>query len=162
MWPLVQHQLENARLLATHDKRRPRQASLRRAVSTAYYAVFQAICATCADALVKSRGPWELYTPVFRAPDHYRTAQALLQGSVAITSDLQRLGTAFRELLAAREWADYNPEPRPNFEDGRPSFTREETLALIEVADDAVAILDRLDEDNRLALAVRLVARTRK
>ena len=71
MWSLVQHQLENARLLATHDKSRPRPASLRRAVSTAYYAVFQALCATCADTLVKGHGPWEVYTPVFRAPDHY-------------------------------------------------------------------------------------------
>jgi len=162
MWSLVQHQLENARLLAMHDKQRPRQASLRRAVSTAYYAVFQALCATCADALVKSRSPWEAYTPVFRAPDHYRTAQTLLQGSPAIASELQRVGTAFKELLAAREWADYSPEPRPNFEEGRPCFTREETIALIEVAEAAVAILDRLDEDARLKLAVRLVTRTRK
>jgi hypothetical protein len=161
MWSLVQHQLENARLLATHDKRRPRQASLRRAVSTAYYAVFQALCATCADTLVKGHGPWEIYTPVFRTPDHYRTAQTLLQGS-EVRSELQRLGSAFKELLAAREWADYSPEPRPNFEDGSPSFTREETLALIELADEAVAILDRLDEDARLKLAVRLVTRTRK
>jgi len=162
MWSLVQHQLENARLLATHDKHRPRQASLRRAVSTAYYAVFQALCATCADTLVKWHRPWQVYTPIFRAPDHYRTAQTLLQGSPALTSELQRLGSAFKELQAAREWADYNPEPRPNFEEGSPSFTREETITLIELADEAVAILDRLDEDARLKLAVRLVTRTRK
>lgn len=162
MWFLVQHQLENARLLATHDKRRPRQASLRRAVSTAYYAVFQALCATCADTLVKSSSAWETYTPVFRALDHNRTAQILSQSAPAIASDVQRVGWAFKELLAAREWADYSPEPRPDFEEGRPFFTREETLSLIEVAEAAVAILDRLDKDARLKLAVRLVARTRK
>ncbi|HTR12970.1 MAG TPA: hypothetical protein VMI72_06875, partial [Roseiarcus sp.] len=80
----------------------------------------------------------------------------------AMTSELQRLGSAFKELQAAREWADYNPEPRPNFEEGSPSFTREETLTLIELADEAVAILDRLNEDARLKLAVRLVTRARK
>jgi hypothetical protein len=160
MWS--QDQLENARLLATHDKRQPRQASLRRAVSTAYYAVFQAICATCADALVDRRSPWEFYTPVFRAPDHYRTAQALLQDVPVIGAELHRLGFAFRELMAAREWADYNPEPRPNYQEGSPPFTREEALTLIEAADEALAILERLDEDARLKLAIRLVARTRK
>lgn len=160
MWS--QHQLENARLLATHDKRRPRQASLRRAVSTAYYAVFQAICTTCADALVKRRSPWEVYTPVFRALDHYRTAQALLQSVPAISPELNRLGLAFKELMAAREWADYNPEPRPNYQEGSPPFTREETLTLIETADEALAILERLDEDARLKLALRLAIRTRK
>ncbi|RBP07397.1 hypothetical protein DFR50_12742 [Roseiarcus fermentans] len=90
--------------------------------------------------------------------------QAFLQGPSATNPDMQRLGSAFKELLAAREWADYSPEPRPQFEQGKRSspFTREETLALIEVAEAAVAILDRLDDDARLKLAVRLVARTRK
>ena len=162
MWPLVRHQIDNARLLATVDKGRPRSASLRRAVSTAYYAVFQGLCRTCADSLVGWRRPWALVSPVFRAPDHARTMQVLLQGSSSTTPELQRLGSAFRELLAAREWADYSPEPRPNFEDGQRSFTREEALDLIEIAEAALAILDRLDEDTRLRLAVRLVTRTRK
>lgn len=164
MWSLVEHQLENARLLATHDKRRPRQASLRRAVSTAYYAVFQALCATCAETLVGWKKPWEAFTPVFRALEHSRAAQTLLQSSLATTPDLQRLGFTFKELQAAREWADYSPEPRPNFEAGTNSspFTREEALTLIELADEAIEILDRLDEDARLRLATRLVPRTRK
>jgi hypothetical protein len=162
MWSLVQHQLANARLLATHDKRRPRQASLRRAVSTAYYAVVQALCATCAETLVGWKKPWDAFTPVFRALEHARAAQTILQPSLATTPDLQRLGFTFKELQG--EWADYSPEPRPNFEAGTNSspFTREEALTLIELADEAIEILDRLDEDARLRLATRLVARTRK
>ncbi len=164
MWSLVEHQLENARMLARLDKRRPRQASLRRAVSTTYYAVFQALCETCADTLVGWNKPWEAFTPVFRALEHSPTARTLLQGSVAKTPELQRLGFAFNELQAAREWADYNPEPRPSFEEGRNSspFTREEAITLVELAAEAIEILDRLDEDARLKLATRLVARTRK
>jgi hypothetical protein len=164
MWSIVRHQLENARLLATHDKRRPRPASLRRAVSTAYYAVFQALCAMCADTLVGWSKPWEAFTPVFRALDHARAAQTLLQPSLATTSELQRFGQAFRQLQEAREWADYSPEPRPSFEEGKKSapFTREETLTLIDVAEEAIAILDGLNENARLKLATRLVARTRK
>ena len=97
----------------------------------------------------------------FPLADHYRTMQILLQGS-AEAPELRRIGAAFKELLAAREWADYSPEPRPNFEEGRPPFTREEALDLIDTAEAAVAILDRLDEETRLALAIRLVTRTRK
>ncbi len=164
MWPLVEHQIENAHMLATAEKGRPRSASLRRAVSTAYYAVFQAVCATCADALVGSEKPWELLTPVFRAPDHYRTAQALLQGPPATTPELQRLGLRFSELLVAREWAGYNPEPRPGYKAATndSAFTREEALRLIESAAEAIEIIDGLDTDTRLNLALRLAVRTRK
>src|SRR5271154_3455388 len=83
MWYVVKHQLENARLLATHDKGCPRQASLRRAVSTAYYAVFQALCVTCAETLVGWEKPWEAFTPVFRALEHGHVAHALRQPSLA-------------------------------------------------------------------------------
>lgn len=162
MWSLVRHQLENARLLATHDKRRPRPASLRRAVSTAYYAVFQALSATCADTLVGWSKPWEAFTPVFRALEHGRAAHTLLQPPLAMTPELGRFGLAFRELQEAREWADYSPEPRPNFVTKSSPFTRQETLTLIDLAEEAIAILDHLDEDVRLKLATRLVARTRK
>ena len=42
------------------------------------------------------------------------------------------------------------------------SFTRQEALRLVDLAAEAVAIVDRLDEDARLKLATRLVPRTRK
>jgi uncharacterized protein (UPF0332 family) len=38
--PYAEHLLEQAKHLANREKKRPRQASLRRAVSTAYYALF--------------------------------------------------------------------------------------------------------------------------
>lgn len=164
MWPLVEHQIENARVLAKVDKGRPRPASLRRAVSTAYYAVFQALCATCADALIGWNKRWELFTPVFRALEHQATVQALRDRSVVTTPELQRLGAAFSELQAAREWADYNPEPRPNYRVGtnNSAYTREEALTVIDAADEAIRIIDGLDTDARLMLATRLVLRIRK
>ena len=48
--PFPDHLLEQARLLANLDKKRPRQASLRRAVSTAYYALFHLLT----DAAVRN------------------------------------------------------------------------------------------------------------
>jgi hypothetical protein len=164
MWSLVQHQIDNARLLATADKGRPRSASLRRAVSTAYYAVFHAICTACADTLVGWKQPWAVYTPVFRAPDHYATTHALLQPFLATTPELRRLGLLLKHLQTAREWADYNPEPRPNYRPGTndSSFTRQEALGLIDLAAEGIGIVDRLDDDARLKLATRLVPRIRK
>jgi hypothetical protein len=84
--------------------------------------------------------------------------------SLATTPNLQRLGLAFNELQAAREWADYSPEPRPNFEatGNILPFTRSEALTLIELADEALKILDNFDEKTRLRLAARLVTKSRK
>lgn len=163
IWPLVTHQLENARAIAALDKGRPRQASLRRAVSTAYYALFQALCEMCADELVGWNKPWESFTPIFRAVEHGRAAQTLLQRNMANTPEWQRLGFVFKELQTAREWADYNPEPRPKFEHGTKDspFTRSVALTFIELAEEAVQILDRLPAGERLKLATRLVAKTR-
>jgi len=164
MWSLVTHQLENARALAKIDSGRPRFASLRRAVSTAYYALFQALCETCVAELVGWDQPWAVITPIFRALDHGRAKQVLNESSIAATPELERMGRAFSDLLEAREWADYDPEPRPNFR-GRAKtalFTRSEALRFIEIADDAIMTLDRLDDQTRLKLATRLVTKSRK
>lgn len=130
----------------------------------AYYAVFQSLCETCASKLIGWEKPWESFTPIFRALDHNRASQVLLNSSFATNQELQRLGYLFKDLQAAREWADYNPEPRPNFDEARNAspFTRAETLTLIDSAEDAVQILDRLDDDTRLRLVTRLVTKSRK
>lgn len=101
---------------------------------------------------------------MFRALDHRAASDVLRPSSFPNTWDLQRLASAFTELRAAREWADYNPEPRPNFDETRNAkpFTREEALALIDSAEEAVKILDQLDDEARLRLATRLVTKSRK
>ena len=164
MWLLVAHQLENARLLARIDKGRPRQASLRRAVSTAYSALFQAICEVCAVELVGWGKPWEAFTPIFRSLDHSRVGEVLRSPLLAERPELVRLSFAFGELKAAREWADYNPEPRPRYETGKDqgSFSRSEALTLIELAEEAVTLVDRIDKPTRLKLAVRLATKSKK
>jgi len=47
--PLPDDLLEQAQFLAQREQRRPRQASLRRAVSTSYYAVFHLLSASSAS-----------------------------------------------------------------------------------------------------------------
>lgn len=69
---LEQDLLETARKLANANQRRPKQADLRRAVSTAYYAVFHALAHECADRFIgtgdqRSEAAW---TQVYRALEH--------------------------------------------------------------------------------------------
>jgi hypothetical protein len=49
------HLLEQAQLLANLDKKRPRQASLRRAISTAYYALFHLLTTAAVANWKKAR-----------------------------------------------------------------------------------------------------------
>jgi hypothetical protein len=165
-WKLVFDQLENAELLATSGRTRPRQAALRRAVSTSYYALFQALCELTARNLVGWRTPWDGFTPVFRSVEHARARAVLgsLRTPHPLGAEVERIGIAFRELQDAREWADYNPEPhfdRRRVENG-PNFSREEALRFVAIARDAVGQLNSLDEGVQKRLAALLIARRRK
>lgn len=138
--------------LARLDPGRPRQASLRRAVSTAYYAVFHALAYCCANELVGWQKPWEFFSPVYRSLDHAR-AKAVLSGWARKPgSGIGLIGQTFVELQERRHIADYDPEPR---------FGRAETIDLIDQARTAVARIGSLSPDNRLRLATQLTT-TRK
>lgn len=59
--------LNQARQLATHEPRRPRQASLRRAVSAAYYALFHLLVDAASREIVAGQGRDVLRQQVGRA-----------------------------------------------------------------------------------------------
>ncbi|MCY4260578.1 MAG: hypothetical protein OXC91_09990 [Rhodobacteraceae bacterium] len=48
--------IETAKEWVHLDQGKPKQANLKRALSTAYYALFHALCLNCADSLVGSAG----------------------------------------------------------------------------------------------------------
>jgi hypothetical protein len=168
MWKLVEQLLDVADSLAALDKRRPRQASLRRAVSSAYYALFHRLGELCANELVGWRKPWEAYSPIYRSIEHGRALNVLTErGSDRkhpLGEEIERIGVAFKELQAAREWADYNPEPHPNPSQtlAGEQFSREDAIQLIAIAREAIGVVDKLDDAVRLNLATRLVTRSRK
>src|ERR1700677_18967 len=69
--PMDKDLLAVASLLAWTEQAVPKHAMMRRAVSTAYYALFHALADRCAKTLVTSSGSdWDTFTLVYRALDH--------------------------------------------------------------------------------------------
>lgn len=78
--------LEQARHLANREPRHPRQASLRRAISAAYYALFHALVAeaTMTLAHAEPRNLRPLIARTFAHADMKRTCRAFMQGTAGI------------------------------------------------------------------------------
>ena len=129
---------EQARHLATRERKKPKQASLRRAISAGYYALFHRLTHDAARFLIASASKphrKSLQFSVRRAFDHGSMAQvarsfaggtprepwkSILPGGVP--SELSRVGRTFIDLQEKRHEADY---------DLRASFSRPDTLALL-------------------------------
>jgi uncharacterized protein (UPF0332 family) len=130
--------LEQARHLANREPRRPRQASLRRAISTAYYALFHLLVDEATKLLaVEPRlrqlaGRALAHDEMRQASNSFQSAGlpphvSVVSGTV-IPSDLQLVAKAFVELQDARHAADYNL--------GR-TYTRDDAQSLVDQADEA-------------------------
>jgi len=147
--------LELADHLAHREAGRPKQVSLRRAIATAYYAIFHALAHLCADALVGWSKPWEVVAPIYRSLDH-GTAKRLFERAQSRTifgEYVAEIGDIFISLQQARHIADYDPQPL--------GLSRGETVELIKRARKALQLIEGVRADTRLLLAVHLVARQR-
>jgi hypothetical protein len=134
--------LEQARHLASREPRRPRQASLRRAVSAAYYALFHLLAAEGARQLSPIR-PAMLRARIRRAFAHRNMQEVCRQfaagGPNAVVTqlldgplqpELRQVANAFAELQDARHDADYNLAT---------TFARIDVLQKVDLAEQAFA-----------------------
>jgi hypothetical protein len=119
---LSQDLLDLADHLSRKEPRKPRQASLRRAVSTAYYALFHLLIE---DAIKRWSGHKNSRIGLARAFEHAnmdKVSKAFQKSSwqgfdgsnVLIPQDLQKVARAFINLQAERHRADYNYATRFN------------------------------------------------
>lgn len=122
--------LEQAQHLANRERKQPRQASLRRAISSAYYALFHLLIA---EAVSK----WKITTQrpqLARIFEHARmnaASERVLNVKVfpftsqhpGVVVHLKRIATTFSQLYEHRQTADY---------DTGAQWSRTEVLALIE------------------------------
>jgi hypothetical protein len=83
-------------------------AAARRAVSSAYYAVFQRLSSLCASRLSRQNIDAEEYRRLYRALDHKQVRAMLNAPPYKV-----ELGVPFARLQDARQWADYSIAPAP-------------------------------------------------
>lgn len=108
-----QEYIKSARILAEHG-RRPTQISLRRATSTAYYALFHTVSRCCADALVggngsdRSKPAWR---QVYRALEHGGCKSACQNKALIdrFPKPIEDFANAFVTMQIKRHNADYDP-----------------------------------------------------
>ena len=112
--PLEKDLLETAqRLMQPRNRRgRPKQADLRRAISTAYYAVFHALCRMCADTLIGTRkNTRNAWRQVYRAIEH-GCAKKRCQHNIIknqFPKEITLFCAIFTQLQEKRHAADYDP-----------------------------------------------------
>lgn len=157
--------LAQARHLARKEPRRPKQASLRRAVATAYYALFHLLVEEAAQRLVGGKGaerealraylkrafahgPMRQAARSFRGPGPPDSlAEAVPEGTVEPA--LQQVARTFERLQIARHAADYDSSAR---------YTRYEIVDYVNAVASAFEAWDRLRREHRQQADAFLVA----
>lgn len=149
------HLIEAAKLFAGQigapTQGRPRQAMLKRAISTAYYALFHALCHSNANTLFgRAAGPpYRLaWVRRYRAIEHRSASQRMNQqvGNMSVVS--RNFGAAFIFLQEQRHRADYDPEAR---------FQRSEVISLISRAETAIQTFLAAASERRTLAAIVLL-----
>lgn len=138
-------------------KERPRSSAFkRRAVSTAYYAVFHALAKLSADNLLHSADrKTDEYSRVYRALEHRSLKAAFGQEPLRDHVTLRKIGDLVVALQSERYRADCLP-PIKNV------FSQPETKKLIEQARQAVGEIEALSPQDRRTLATCLLFRARQ
>ena len=146
--------IETARGLTELSPRRPSQANLRRAVSTAYYALFHSLGATVADALMGKRRN-DAWHQTYRALEHGSARRACqnMQAMREFPLGIQDFAKAFSDLQRVRHQADYAL-------DGR--YCKPDVLAEFDKADAAIAWLEEADMQQRRRFAAHVLFKRRQ
>lgn len=124
----AEHLIEQAaQLIKPPPAGPPRQVDLRRAISSAYYAVFHQTLAAAADTVVgRTHRASSRYALVYRSINHRQlkeTCEVVLRSPISpkfrdhvpvggVGLELLRFASAVPALQEARHEADYDPRPR--------------------------------------------------
>lgn len=118
---LYRELLEQAYHLATKEPKRPKDASLRRAVSAAYYSMFHLLIHEATRFLVAGSRS-DLRHRLARCFEHRRMREAAMALSKQCAPELKRFAETFVDLQKERHDADYDLSKR---------FRRSEVEALL-------------------------------
>jgi hypothetical protein len=125
----------------------PSEATLRRSMSTLYYAAFHRLMQLTADALVPTMRGEPVWSKAYRALDHKPTREKIktLAGRY---NALKSLGQVYDDLFRGRQSADYDPAPF--------SETQSSIVTLIREVVGALQSLENLTQPQRIEIAVEL------
>ena len=137
--------------------RRPRQSNLRRAVSTAYYAMFHCLAHCCATTLVggpsadRSEPAWR---QAYRALEHAQVKRSCANKSLLskFPQEIQDFAGEFVSMQAKRHLADYDPFAR---------FTKLDVQEEIAATRIMIEGFQSVPVKHRRAFAVYVLFRTR-
>lgn len=145
-----------ARKLANASPKRPRQADLKRAISTAYYALFHAMAKDASDMLVGvgPDRPDKAWSHTYRAVQHGEAKSACKEvRNLNFPNTIKSCADAFVVLQQKRHDADYDPDYR---------VRRADALSAIQQAEDAIRDLRNSTKRDRRAFAVQILLKKRK
>ena len=150
--------IKTARELIPTGQGKPRSTNLRRAVSTAYYAMFHCLAGSCADTLIgglhAGRGS-DAWILTYRALNHRSTKvrcqdeQSLEQFPVSIRG----FAKTFARMQEHRHRADYAPDA---------GFRKSEAIQRINEAENAIRNLEGESLAERRAFAAYILFRGRE
>ena len=146
--------IEAARTLAESGDTPPTQAGLRRAVSTAYYAMFHTLAASTADLFIgtERNSAWHR---AYRALEHGRARSACLQGQTMreFPADIRDFAEASVVLQKARQQADYAL--------GMDAYQESDVLGYIAAAERAISRFEQADVAAKRGFVAHVLFRQR-
>jgi len=146
--------MEAARALTEPGDAPPTQARLRRAVSTAYYAIFHCLAASAANLFIGTvRDP--AWHRTYRALEHGKARSACLQGQTMreFPPEVCDFAEAFVALQKARQEADYALDAD--------TYQDSDVLGYIAFADRAINRFEQADVAAKRAFVAHVLFRQR-
>ena len=131
------------------------RAANHRAVSTAYYSAFDALCESNALALVPKvtdQAGADAWVRVYRGSSHGQAVRNLKRHLAALSSDGKHFATVLEALYDARVRADYNPGS---------VFNRQAAERYLTQAEEAIKKLVQLPLSERVVIATITLLRDR-
>lgn len=129
----------------------PSQEALRRAVSTAYYAMFHALATSNADLIVGAKTPANQsnWIATYRSLRHFRAQNPLHGWPHLFSTPVQNFAVVIAGIKEERENADYNPNA---------NFTQNQVVSWIDSAERAIIEFNAASPQERAMVAIATLA----
>ena len=133
----------------------PAPAAIRRAISTAYYAMFHALTANNVDVLISpahNQLTADAWIRIYRGLNHNHARSQLQQNRTNLSASAQIFADLFCDLQNERHNADYNPEA---------TFTIQAATTWLDKAETTITEFLQTSRTERAAIAILTLIRSR-